>query len=118
MITHTGAGAYECGEESGADGIARGKRAIRAFASVPAISPYGSPTVINNVETLFGAPEICGAAENGLRAFGSPRTAAHGYFCIRATSTSPASTMPMGFPLRQMIEDVAGGMLNGRKLRP
>src|SRR6266576_2324025 len=68
MITHTGAGAYECGEESALMESLEGKRGYpRIRPPFPAIvGLYGSPT---------------------------------------------------GFPLRQMIEDVAGGMLNGRKLK-
>src|SRR5258705_3466 len=60
MITHTGAGAYECGEESALMESLEGKRGYpRIRPPFPAIvGLYGSPTVINNVETLSPAPEI------------------------------------------------------------
>jgi len=71
MITHTGAGRLRMRRRIRANGIARRQNAaIRAFAPpFPAIvGLYGSPTVINNVETLCSAPEILSAAvENGMR---------------------------------------------------
>src|ERR1051326_5706525 len=60
MSTHTGAGAYECGEESALMESLEGKRGYpRIRPPFPAVvGLYGSPTVINNVETLSSVPSI------------------------------------------------------------
>src|ERR1700716_56161 len=64
LIVHTGAGAYECGEESALMESLEGKRGYpRIKPPFPAIvGLYGSPTVINNVETLSAARRrmVCG----------------------------------------------------------
>ncbi len=60
LITHTGAGAYECGEESALMESLEGKRGYpRIRPPFPAVvGLYGCPTVINNVETLSTVPAI------------------------------------------------------------
>jgi NADH-quinone oxidoreductase E subunit len=60
LITHTGAGAYECGEESALMESLEGKRGYpRIRPPFPAVvGLYGCPTVINNVETLSTIPAI------------------------------------------------------------
>ncbi len=120
MITHTGAGAYECGEESALMESLEGKRGYpRIRPPFPAIvGLYGSPTVINNVETLSAAPEILRRGGEWYAGLGSPKNGGTRLFCVSGHVNKPGIyELPMGFPLRQMIEDVAGGMLNGRKLK-
>ena len=58
LCTHTGAGAYECGEESALMESLEGKRGYpRIRPPFPAVvGLYGCPTVINNVETLSTVP--------------------------------------------------------------
>src|SRR5579863_1745033 len=60
LYTHTGAGAYECGEESALLESLEGKRGIpRIRPPFPAVvGLYASPTVLNNVETLASIPAI------------------------------------------------------------
>ena len=60
LCTHTGAGAYECGEESALMESLEGKRGYpRIRPPFPAVvGLYGCPTVINNVETLASVPSI------------------------------------------------------------
>src|SRR5258706_5263460 len=120
MITHTGAGAYECGEESALMESLEGKRGYpRIRPPFPAIvGLYGSPTGINNVETLSAAPEILRRGGEWDAGLGSPKNGGTRMFCISGHANKPAIyQLPMGFWLGQMIEDVAGGMLNGRKLK-
>ncbi len=79
---------------------------------------YGSPTVINNVETLSSAPEILRRGGEWYAGLGSPKNGGTRMFCISGHVNRPGIyELPMGFPLRRMIEDVAGGMLNGKKLK-
>src|SRR5258708_4424964 len=77
LLAHTGAGAYECGEESALMESLEGKRGYpRIKPPFPAVvGLYGCPTIINNVETLSAAPSILhrgaewyaglGSAKNG-----------------------------------------------------
>src|SRR5207245_10166507 len=60
LVTHTGAGAYECGEESALMESLEGKRGYpRIRPPFPAlVGLYGAATVINNVESLSALPGI------------------------------------------------------------
>src|SRR6266404_3317570 len=60
LLIHTGAGAYECGEESALMESLEGKRGYpRIKPPFPAVvGLYGCPTIINNVETLSAVPAI------------------------------------------------------------
>ena len=79
---------------------------------------YGSPTVINNVETLSSAPEILRRGGEWYAGLGSPKNGGTRLFCVSGHVNKPGIyELPMGFPLRKIIEDVAGGMRNGRKLK-
>src|SRR6202049_814926 len=120
LVTHTGAGAYECGEESALMESLEGKRGSpRIKPPFPAVvGLYGCPTVINNVETLCSAPEILRRGGEWYAGLGSPKNGGTRLFCISGHVNKPGIyELPMGFSLRQMIEDVAGGMLNGRELK-
>src|SRR5271163_3239132 len=120
LITHTGAGAYECGEESALMESLEGKRGYpRIKPPFPAVvGLYGCPTVINNVETLSSAPEILRRGGEWYSGLGSPKNGGTRLFCISGHVNKPGIyELPMGFSLRQMIEDVAGGVADGRKLK-
>ena len=120
LVAHTGAGAYECGEESALMESLEGKRGYpRIRPPFPAVvGLYGSPTVINNVETLSSAPEILRRGGEWYAGLGSPKNGGTRLFCVSGHVNKPGIyELPMGFPLRKLIEDVAGGMRNGRKLK-
>ena len=120
LVTHTGAGAYECGEESALMESLEGKRGYpRIRPPFPAVvGLYGSPTVINNVETLCSAPEILRRGGEWYAGLGSPKNGGTRLFCVSGHVNKPGIyELPMGFPLRRIIEDVAGGMRNGRRLK-
>jgi NADH-quinone oxidoreductase subunit F len=120
LVTHTGAGAYECGEESALMESLEGKRGYpRIRPPFPAVvGLYGSPTVINNVETLSAVPEILRRGAEWYAGLGSPKNGGTRLFCISGHVNKPGIyELPMGFPLRQMIEDVAGGVSGGKKLK-
>jgi NADH-quinone oxidoreductase subunit F len=120
LSTHTGAGAYECGEESALMESLEGKRGYpRIRPPFPAVvGLYGSPTVINNVETLSSVPAILHRGGEWYSNLGSPKNGGTRLFCISGHVNRPGIyELPMGFNLKRMIEDVAGGMLHGRKLK-
>ncbi len=120
LCTHTGAGAYECGEESALMESLEGKRGYpRIRPPFPAVvGLYGCPTVINNVETLSSVPAVILHGAEWYASLGTPRNGGTRLFCISGHVNRPGIyELPMGFNLRRMIEEVAGGVANGRRLK-
>jgi NADH-quinone oxidoreductase subunit F len=120
LSTHTGAGAYECGEESALMESLEGKRGYpRIRPPFPAVvGLYGCPTVINNAETLSSVPAIILRGGEWYAKLGTPRNGGTRLFCISGHVNRPGIyELPMGFPLRRMIEEVAGGVRGGKKLK-
>ncbi|MDP9170497.1 MAG: NADH-quinone oxidoreductase subunit NuoF [Acidobacteriota bacterium] len=120
LSTHSGAGAYECGEESALLESFEGKRGNpRIRPPFPAVAgAYASPTILNNVETFCAVPPILlngGAYFAGL---GSPKNGGTRLFCLSGHINKPGVyELPMGFNLMRMINEVGGGMKNGKKLK-
>ncbi len=79
---------------------------------------YQSPTVLNNVETFCAVPPIIlngGAYFAGL---GTPKNGGTRLFCLSGHINKPGVyELPMGFNLMRMINEVGGGMKNGKKLK-
>src|SRR5581483_4024172 len=75
LATHTGAGAYECGEESALMESLEGKRGYpRIRPPFPAVAGlYASPTVLNNVETFSSVPAIILNGGKWYAELGTPR---------------------------------------------
>ncbi len=120
LCTHTGAGAYECGEESALMESLEGKRGYpRIRPPFPAVvGLYGCPTVINNVETLSSVPAVILSGGEWYASLGSPKNGGTRLFCISGHVNRPGVyELPMGFNLRGMIDEVAGGVANGKKLK-
>jgi len=120
LATHTGAGAYECGEESALMESLEGKRGYpRIRPPFPAIvGLYGSPTVINNVETLSAVPSILHRGGEWYAGLGSAKNGGTRLFCISGHVNRPGLyELPMGFNLKRMLEEVAGGVADGKKLK-
>jgi len=120
LVAHSGAGAYECGEESALMESLEGKRGYpRIRPPFPAVvGLYGCPTVINNVETLSSVPAIILKGAEWYANLGPPKNGGTRLFCLSGHLNKPGIyELPMGFPLRRMIEEVAGGMRNGKKCK-
>ncbi|HVX66833.1 MAG TPA: NADH-quinone oxidoreductase subunit NuoF [Bryobacteraceae bacterium] len=118
--THTGAGAYECGEESALLESLEGKRGIpRIRPPFPAVAGlYQSPTVLNNVESYCAVPAILRDGGAAFAALGTPKNGGTRLFCISGHVNRPGVyELPMGFNLLRMINEVAGGMRGGKKLK-
>jgi NADH-quinone oxidoreductase subunit F len=119
LCTHTGAGAYECGEESALMESLEGKRGYpRIRPPFPAVvGLYGCPTVINNVETLSAVPSVILKGAEWYAGLGPARNGGTRLFCVSGHVNKPGIyELPMGFNLLKMIE-VAGGMRGGKKLK-
>jgi NADH-quinone oxidoreductase subunit F len=119
LCTHTGAGAYECGEESALMESLEGKRGYpRIRPPFPAlVGLYGCPTVINNVETLSSVPAVILRGGEWYASLGTPKNGGTRLFAISGHVNRPGIyELPMGYNLLKMIE-VAGGIANGKKLK-
>jgi len=119
LSTHTGAGAYECGEESALMESLEGKRGYpRIRPPFPAVvGLYGCPTVINNVESLSSVPAILRMGSEAYAALGTPKNGGTRVFCVSGHVNRPGLyEVPMGYNLLKLIE-MAGGMADGRKLK-
>jgi NADH-quinone oxidoreductase subunit F len=74
--------------------------------------------VINNVETLSNVPHILLNGAEWYSKLGSPKNGGTRLFCLSGHINRPGVyELPMGFPLRRMIEEVGGGVLGGKKLK-
>ena len=120
IITQTGAGAYEVGEESALMESLEGKRGIpRIKPPFPAIvGLYGGPTVINNAETIAAAPHILLMGGEAYAKLGSERNGGTRLFGISGHVERPGVyELPMGYSLRKAIYEVAGGIKGGKQLK-
>ncbi len=120
IITQTGAGAYEVGEESALMESLEGKRGVpRIKPPFPAVvGLYGGPTVINNAETIATVPHVITMGAAAYAGVGTPRNGGTRLFCISGHVERPGVyELPMGYNLKKMIYEVAGGIRGGRKLK-
>ncbi len=117
---HTGAGAYEVGEESALMESLEGKRGVpRIRPPFPAVvGLWGGPTIINNVETLAAVPHIINGGGQWYAGLGTPKNGGTRLFCLSGHLNRPGVyELPLGYNLLKMINDVGGGVWKGRKLK-
>ena len=119
IITQTGAGAYEVGEESALMESLEGKRGIpRIKPPFPAVvGLYGGPTIINTAETIASAPHILLMGGEAYAALGSERNGGTRLFGVSGHVERPGVyELPMGYSLRKAcIYEVGGGVKRGGK---
>jgi NADH-quinone oxidoreductase subunit F len=120
VVLHRGAGAYICGEEtallSSLEGY-RGQPRLRPpFPAVEGL--YGCPTLINNVETLCSVPHIVKHGAEWFASIGPEKSPGTKVFSVSGKVERPGNyEVPMGTPLRTLLEEHAGGVLGGRRLK-
>src|SRR5437588_6281834 len=120
LYTHSGAGAYECGEETALLDSLEGKRGIpRMKPPFPAVAgAWASPTLLNNVETFSAVPAIINGGGAAFAALGTPKNGGTRLFCLSGHIEKPGVyELPMGFNLLRMINEVGGGVRGGKKLK-
>jgi NADH-quinone oxidoreductase subunit F len=120
ITVHHGAGAYICGEESALLESLEGKRGYpRLKPPFPAVvGLYGGPTVINNVETLATLPAIARHGAEVYAAYGTEKSKGTRVYCLSGHVNRPGNyEAPLGVPLRTLIEDLGGGMRDGRTVK-
>jgi NADH-quinone oxidoreductase subunit F len=120
IVTQTGAGAYEVGEESALMESLEGKRGIpRIRPPFPAVvGLYGGPTIINNAETIATVPHIFRLGAGEYAKIGTERNGGTRLFCLSGHIERPGVyELPMGYNLKKMIYEVGGGIRGGKKLK-
>jgi NADH-quinone oxidoreductase subunit F len=120
LLIHTGAGAYECGEESALMESLEGKRGYpRIKPPFPAVvGLYGCPTIINNVETLSAVPAIIIEGGEAYANRGTPKNGGTRLLCVAGHVNKPGIyEIPLGMNMKKFIYEMAGGIPNGRKLK-
>ncbi|MFQ5792864.1 MAG: NADH-quinone oxidoreductase subunit F, partial [Acidobacteriota bacterium] len=115
-----GAGAYICGEESALIECIEGRRGIpRLRPPFPPVSGlWNSPTIINNVETLSCVTLVL---QNGAARFaelGTETSKGTKVFCLSGNVRhSGVIEAPFGMTLREMLYDIGGGTLDGKRIK-
>jgi NADH-quinone oxidoreductase subunit F len=120
VIVHSGAGAYICGEETAMLNSIEGRIGWpRLRPPFPAqVGVYGRPTIINNVETLAKVTAIVKHGPTWFRSFGTEKSAGFKIYSISGCVRRPGNyEAPMHITLRHLIEDLAGGIREGRALK-
>jgi NADH-quinone oxidoreductase subunit F len=120
LHTHLGAGAYICGEEtallSSLEGCRGQPRLKPPFPAVEGL--YRCPTIVNNVETLVNVPHILAHGADWYRQWGTAKSAGTKIFSVSGPVKRPGNyELPLGTPLRVLIEEHCGGMRDGTTLQ-
>ena len=120
VVIHRGAGAYICGEETALlTSLEGGKGFPKLKPPFPAISGlFSCPTIVNNVETLSCVPFILRHGAERFAEIGTPKQGGTRLFCVSGHVVRPGVyEASVGVTLRELIEDFAGGVRHGRKLK-
>ena len=115
-----GAGAFVCGEETALMASIEGKRGEpRPKPPFPAVKGlFESPTNINNVETLGNIAQIILKGADWFKSIGIPTSTGTKVFALGGKINNTGLVeVPMGIPLRTIIEDIGGGCPNGKKFK-
>ena len=115
-----GSGAFVCGEETALLTSIEGNRGEpRPRPPFPAVKGlFGQPTIINNVETLANVAQIILKGAEWFSSMGTEKSAGTKVFALGGKINHTGLVeIPMGTPLRTIIEDIGGGIPNGKKFK-
>jgi len=115
-----GAGAFVCGEETALIASIEGKRGTpKPRPPYPAVSGlFGKPTLINNVETFANIAPIIRKGGKWFAQVGTEKSKGTKVFAITGKITNTGLVeVPMGMPLRQIIEGIGGGVPDGHTFK-
>jgi bidirectional [NiFe] hydrogenase diaphorase subunit len=107
-----GAGAFVCGEETALMASIMGQRGTpRPRPPYPAQEGlWGFPTLINNVETFANVPRIIRRGADWFAAIGTEKSKGTKVFCLTGKVRNTGLVeVPLGTPLRRIVEDIGGG---------
>ncbi len=120
LSVHRGAGAYICGEETALINSLEGRRGEpRMKPPYPAqIGLWNEPTLVHNVETLANVPHIVNRGAEWFKSIGTEKSTGPKLFCVSGHVRRPGNyELPLGTPLRTIIEEYAAGMRGDRPLK-
>jgi len=115
-----GAGAFACGEETGLIAAVEGRRGMpRLRPPFPAESGlWGKPTLVNNVETLALVPWIVRHGADKFAAIGAAKSKGTKVFALAGKiRRAGLIEVPMGTTLRQIVQEIGGGAVEGRRIK-
>ena len=115
-----GAGAFVCGEETALLTSIEGHRGEpRPRPPFPAVKGlFGRPTVINNVETLANIAQIIRNGADWFKSVGTEKSTGTKVFALGGKITHTGLVeVPMGTTLRQIVEEIGGGIPGGKKFK-
>ncbi len=115
-----GAGAFVCGEETALMTSIEGHRGEpRPRPPFPAVKGlFGKPTILNNVETYANVCQIILRGADWFASMGTERSKGTKVFALGGKITNTGLVeIPMGTTLREVIDDIGGGVPNGKKFK-
>ena len=120
MQIRLGAGAFVCGEETALMTSIEGNRGEpRPRPPFPAVKGlFAQPTVLNNVETYANIPQIILNGVEWFTSMGTEKSKGTKVFALGGKITNTGLVeVPMGTTLREVIEEIGGGIPNGKKFK-
>jgi len=115
-----GAGAFVCGEETALITSIEGKRGEpRPRPPFPAVEGlWGKPTILNNVETYANIPQIILNGAEWFLGIGTEKSKGTKVFALGGKINNTGLVeVPMGTTLREIVEEIGGGIPNGKKFK-
>ncbi len=115
-----GAGAFVCGEETALMTSIEGKRGEpHVRPPFPALKGlFEKPTVLNNVETYANIPQIMLKGAEWFRSIGTEKSPGTKVFALGGKINNTGLVeVPMGTTLREVVEDIGGGIPGGHKFK-
>ena len=115
-----GAGAFVCGEETALLTSIEGNRGEpRPRPPFPAVKGlFGKPTIVNNVETLANIAQIINKGAEWFASMGTEKSKGTKVFALGGKITNTGLVeIPMGITLREVVEEIGGGVPNGKKFK-
>ena len=115
-----GAGAFVCGEETALMTSIEGKRGEpRPRPPFPAVKGlFGQPTILNNVETWANIPRIILQGADWFASMGTEKSKGTKVFALGGKIRNTGLVeIPMGTTLREVIEEIGGGIPDGKKFK-
>ena len=112
-----GAGAFVCGEETALMTSIEGHRGEpRPFPAVKGL--FGKPTILNNVETYANVPQIILKGADWFASMGTEKSKGTKVFALGGKIHNTGLVeVPMGTTLREIVEEIGGGIPNGKKFK-
>ncbi len=117
---YEGAGAFVCGEETALISSIEGSRGFpRIRPPFPAESGlWGFPTLVNNTETLAQISYILREGSDTFKSIGTEKSTGTKVFALAGKiARGGLIEVPMGITIRQVIDEIGGGIANGRKFK-